>query len=334
MRLKDKIDIGYRIIVSRLLSRKAPLAVAWSVTNECNLNCKYCGRRKIESKELETRQMLLLIDGLKDAGTKALSFTGGEPLLRDDIGQLVNYAHKKGIYVNINTNGTLFSEKISEFNSLDSVRFSLDGPRQVNDYLRGRGTFQKVVQAIDAAKSKGVFVSIVTVLSKHNLSSVDYLIGMADDLEIGVLFQPLTKTLLGTNIINPHIPDVQEYKKTIDKLIEHRKKSNVIINSVKGLIYLRSWPEGRKIFCRSRNISCRVETNGYLYHCGRRQDKDMSLNCLAMGVKKAFDDLPPVFCNDCWCALRLETNLIASLDFKVIFSVLKDGKWLGRLHEV
>ncbi len=327
MKLKDKIGIGCSIVKTKLLRSKIPLFVAWSITNRCNLNCKYCSRQNINSTELKTSEVLSIIEELKNLGTKIISFTGGEPLLRADIKDIINYTRRCGIFINVNTNGTLFSQKINALDGIRSVKFSLDGPPEVNNYIRGKDSFQKVIEAIKLAKSRKIAVSIVTVLSKYNLDSIDYLINLAESLGIGILFQPLTLTLLGADTVNRDIPDIQGYKGVMDKLIAYRRKAETVLNSMKGLIYLRDWPDSKDIFCYNKNISCRIETDGYLYHCGRKQDKAMALNCLTVGVSKAFDNLNDVSCNDCWCALRLENNFIASLDLRVILSQLKNKRW-------
>lgn len=321
MEIKYKIDIAYKIIKAKLLKDRCPLVVGWSITNRCNLSCIYCGKRNNNDiRELKTIEIFSIIDELKSLGTKMISFTGGEPLLRSDIKEIIDYTHKSGIKVNINTNGVLFQDKISELDNLDSVKFSLDGPQGINDYMRGQGTFQKVAESIKIATKKGILTSIVTVLTKYNLDSIDYLINLAEKLDINILFQPSTKTLLGTGIANPHIPQAQEYKKTIDRLIEYKKKNKPVFNTIKGLLHLRNWPDGSNIFCHSINIACRIETDGYLYHCGRHQNRDYALNCLTDGVKKSFSHLTPISCNDCWCALSIEANYIASLDLAVILS--------------
>lgn len=325
MRLKDKIAIAGKVVRAKFLNEKIPLVVGWSLTNNCNLNCKYCKRWQMAGKELKTHEVFSVLNELRRLNTKIISFTGGEPLLRSDIGDIIDYAHKKRIYLNINTNGTLFLEKVNELNNINSVRFSLDGTEEVNDYIRGKETFRKVIQAVRMAIHKRLKVAIVTVLSKYNLDSIDYLINLAEKLNVGIIFQPITLTLLDSSIANPHIPDPQEYKNTITKLIEYKKRKNPILNTREGLYYLWHWPEGKNIYCFARNISCRIETDGRLYHCGRYRDEETALDCLTNGVKKSFNTLNDASCNDCWCALRLETNFIANLSSESIFTILKKG---------
>jgi len=313
MRLREKINIGYKIIRARLLNAGFPLLVGWSLTNRCNLSCVYCGRGNLEVRELKAQDIFSIIDKLKVLGTKMISFTGGEPLLRDDIGDIISYTRDSGIYANMNTNGILFVEKIGELKNLHSVKFSLDGPEEVNDFIRGKGTFKKVLEGVKAAKASDIAVSIVTVLSKYNLGHIDYLVKFAEDLDAGILFQPLTLNLLSSSIINTHIPDELEYRVAIDRLIKHRNNSKSILSTKEELGYLRNWPKGKNITCYARKISCRIETDGYLYHCGRRQDRATAFSCLDDSVEKAFGSLACVSCNRCWCALRLKTNYIASL---------------------
>ncbi len=325
MKLQDKFYIGYRIIKARVLNDRLPLFVGWSLTNRCNLNCRYCNRPNNKVKELEISEIRLIIDQLKKLGTKFISFTGGEPLLRADIEEIIQYACKSGFYININSNGTLFEEKRDLVKHFNSVKLSLDGPPEIHNYIRGKESHEKVIEAIKIAKRNRVRADIVTVLSKYNIDSLPYLLELSEELDVKIAFQPATLTLLGSNILNSCIPDIKKYRDAIDALISYKKKNKPILNTMKGLEYLRQWPEGMDIFCYGRNVSCRIETDGYLYHCLRREDKVFAHNCLMVKVKEAFDNLSPLACKDCWCVLRLELNYISSLDFSTILAFLKDN---------
>lgn len=319
MKLEDKFYIGKKIVAARFFNIRLPLFVGWAVTNKCNLNCLYCGRNKTASDdEMSAPQGRLVIDQLNLLGTKVISFTGGEPLLREDIYELIDYATAKGIYVNMNTNGTLFIEREKELEKLNSVRFSLDGDKDVNDYIRGKGVYEKVIAAINSCRKQQIKSCIVSTISKYNISSIDFLIELAEQLHIGVIFQPVTLTLLKSLVTNPHIPDTMDYKGAIDKLISYKKMGKPVFNSLKGLQHLRSWPEGKRVFCFGRRISCRIEYNGLLYHCGRRHNYSQALNCTEKGTKLAFESLPEISCSDCWCASRIETNFLAALEPSVV----------------
>ena len=90
------------------------MIMSWNTTNRCNLKCSHCYRDAGEKneKELTTKEAKLLIDQVVKAGFKIMIFSGGEPLMRDDIFELISYASKVGLRPVLGTNGTLISEKI------------------------------------------------------------------------------------------------------------------------------------------------------------------------------------------------------------------------------
>jgi len=95
-----------------VFKKRFPLAVGWNITYRCNLQCKYCGWWENRASELNTKDIIGLIKELAFLGTKFISFSGGEPLLREDLGDIIDFCKMKGIYVSINSNGTLVKEKI------------------------------------------------------------------------------------------------------------------------------------------------------------------------------------------------------------------------------
>ena len=77
--------------------------------------------------DFTTRELLKIIDELKEMGTRILTLHGGESLLQRDFGEIVNYAKLKGFYVSLNSNGTLVPKRISELKYLDNLCISMDG---------------------------------------------------------------------------------------------------------------------------------------------------------------------------------------------------------------
>ncbi len=84
-------------IVASRFGKKTPLEVMYRITTRCNLRCKYCGIWRQKPKEMNTEQIKTAIKEFADAGTINWAFTGGEPLLRRDLGELINFANDKGI---------------------------------------------------------------------------------------------------------------------------------------------------------------------------------------------------------------------------------------------
>jgi len=74
---------------AKLLKRKKPLIVGWAITDQCNRKCDYCSIWRRPNRDLSTSVILQIVDALAESGTLRISFTGGEPLLRQDMGEVM-----------------------------------------------------------------------------------------------------------------------------------------------------------------------------------------------------------------------------------------------------
>ena len=321
MKLHHKILIANSIVRAKLFNIKIPIVISWLITRKCNQMCKYCNNQKIStSEDLNTEQIFSIIERLAKIGTKVIVFTGGEPLLREDIGKIVDYCVEKDMVTGINSNGWLVQDKIAELVNLNTLNISLDGPEEVNDVIRGTGSFKAVMNAIDAAYSKGVKIKFSTVLTKFNLDfkCIDYLIKIAKEFNTTVTFQPATHLLLRGKGINSTAPSQKQYKKVINHLISQKNK--YIGNSLSGLKYLNNWPNPKKIKCAGALI-CRIDNQGNLMICGRMQNPWKGKNCLNLDFNETFLKTTPVYCDSCWCASRVEMNYLFSFKPDVLFNM-------------
>ncbi len=155
-------------IMSRIFRHTFPVAMTFAVTYKCQCTCKHCsaGRHlKDDLRELSTKEAKALIDQSQNLGVSLIAFTGGEPLLRDDIYDLISYVDKKKALPILFTNGLLLTEEnINKLINagLYSLFVSIDSPiREEHDKLRGFiGLFDSAIQGIRRMRSKGGFVGI------------------------------------------------------------------------------------------------------------------------------------------------------------------------------
>ncbi|MBN1385152.1 MAG: radical SAM protein [Elusimicrobia bacterium] len=315
---------GKCIINAKIFKNKLPLIVGWSITERCNKKCLYCSIGKNPSEELTTEQIFSVIDELARLGTVAVSFTGGEPLLREDIGKIIDYASGKGLQTKINSNGSLVKDKINDIKNLNRLNLSFEGPPEIHNSLRGRGSYEQVIEAAEAAVKNGIKLSFYTVLTKVNIDSIDFILKKAKEFNTNVYFQPATENILGGTAPNPVTPSKEKYKKAIEMLIFRKKKGENIANSISGLKHLYHWPGPKKIKCACGFISCRIQSNGDVIYCSREDVKLKPLNCIRDGFKKAFENLDVVSCSQCWCGPRVDLNLLFSFNLKVILNQIKN----------
>ncbi|MGD2094886.1 MAG: radical SAM protein, partial [Phycisphaerales bacterium] len=158
----------------------------WETTIKCNLTCAHCRRLETDetaAKDLSTQQAKNLIEQLAELGGKqplmpVLVFSGGEPLCRDDLFELINHAKSAQIISALATNGTLIDKAVAEqiHNSgIARVAVSLDGATaEVHDKLRQlEGSFEKAMQGIEYLRQKQVPFQINITLTKHNAGQLN-----------------------------------------------------------------------------------------------------------------------------------------------------------------
>jgi mycofactocin radical SAM maturase len=162
----------------------APVNVTWEVSYACNLSCKHClsdsGPKR--QGELSTAECFKVIDQLAAAKVFQFNIGGGEPFLRPDFLDLMDYAHQKGMVTCISTNGTLIDDDTARRLAKEMVyiQVSLDGATAAsNDAIRGKGSFEKVISALECLRKQHIEVSVNTVLTRKSYPELDDLVVLA-----------------------------------------------------------------------------------------------------------------------------------------------------------
>src|SRR5215469_15063431 len=146
----------------RVLGRRSPFQMTLSLTNRCNFKCEYCDIPLQRRDEMSTEQWKRAVDELRRAGMGRASLIGGEPLLREDAGEIISHLVERGVHAAMNTNGWLVVDRIEEVSRLDLVCVTLDGPRDVHDAQRRHGSYDRAIAAIEALRQHGVAVVTMT----------------------------------------------------------------------------------------------------------------------------------------------------------------------------
>lgn len=165
--------------------------VFWNITNRCNLHCAHCygqsGPACGTEGELTTTEALALIDDLAAMGVPLILFSGGEPLLREDLWELAQHAASKGIRTALSTNGTLITadvaRKIRE-SRIGYAGISLDGAcAATHDRFRNSpGAFDRSTAAFARCREAGVRCGVRVTLTKENYGELGPIIDLSRDL--------------------------------------------------------------------------------------------------------------------------------------------------------
>ncbi len=161
--------------------------VQWDITSACNLNCLHCREKIIKNikDDLTMNECKNLIDQIVDFNTHTLSIAGGEPLLSPNIEGILQYASGKFKRLVVSSNGTMINKQkaLMLAKYVTNIQISIDGHNaETHDYIRGKGVFDKAIQAIRNLQTAGIKVGIRLTLCQLNKNFILKYIDLAKNL--------------------------------------------------------------------------------------------------------------------------------------------------------
>ena len=239
---------------------KAPRIIAWEITRSCNLSCAHC-RAAAEfghyAGELSLDEMKAVIDDIVTISNPIIILTGGEPLMRPDIWEIVDYAQEKGAMPVIGTNATLITEDIAAKmaeHKIPRISVSIDFPTaEEHDKFRGQpGCFHASIEGIKMAKRHGVGVQINMTVTTLNHTKVEAVHDLAESLGIDAfhIFM-LVPTGRGADLLDKELPP-EEYERVLTWAYQRQKTSPLHFKPTDSPHYYRiirqlAKAEGKKV---------------------------------------------------------------------------------------
>jgi len=186
------------------MAAEGPEWLIWIITPACNLRCPYCYATRYQAeKPLPTSEALRIIGEAAELGVGHINFTGGEPLLRRDIFEIIGAVCDRGIETSLFTNMTLMTEdtaaRLARLET--SLLTSLDGPRDVYEKVKGPGSWAKFLKGLEAARRQELSFHVNIPVSRLNYSRIGEAIRTAVELgasSISVIPSMPTGRALGT----------------------------------------------------------------------------------------------------------------------------------------
>jgi radical SAM protein with 4Fe4S-binding SPASM domain len=251
------------------------------ITRECNLNCIHCyiSAGKPLKDELKTYEWFNVIDQLKSLGIEIIYLLGGEPLLRNDLFDIIFYSTSLNIYTAMSTNGTLINQEIArklKKSGINEVQVSIDGPNEnINSVIRGVGSFQKAINGVKNLLNEGIKTTLSFVITEFNKNYISDMIDLAKNLGVKTInFSPVQEfgRAKTNNVRLSRNSAVTVYNK-IKKL--NTNEINITINGfrfylddLKG-IYESLIKKGINNYysCPAGNSRLIIDSNGDVYGC-------------------------------------------------------------------
>ncbi|MBV9204586.1 MAG: mycofactocin radical SAM maturase [Actinobacteria bacterium] len=267
----------------------APICLTWELTYACNLACAHClsssGRR--DPRELTTPQCEAVIDELQQMQVFYVNIGGGEPTIRGDFWHLLEYAVDHQVGVKFSTNGVRLTPGRARFlASTDyvDVQVSLDGATaEVNDHVRGAGSFETAVAALDNLAEAGFRdAKLSVVVTRHNVSQLDELKALADRFGAVLRLTRLRPSGRGAQVWDELHPRPEQQRALYDWLMA--RGEGVLTGD--SFFHLAAF--GEKLpglnLCGAGRVVCLIDPVGDVYACPFAiHDSFLAGNVLAEG---------------------------------------------------
>ena len=225
-----------------------PRLIFWEVTKGCNLRCIHCRATATElmsPRDLPTSKALNIISQIADFGNPILVLSGGEPLYRQDIFQLAEYATSRGLRAALATNGTLVTKDIAEKiknSGIKRVSISLDGSdATTHDTFRGiPGAFDAAVYGMRNLQELGVSVQINTTIARHNAHQLPDVLTLARRLGADALHTFLLVPVgCGVDIAAEQMVAPDEYERMLNWFYDQSLTGDIELKATCAPHYFR-----------------------------------------------------------------------------------------------
>jgi mycofactocin biosynthetic radical S-adenosylmethionine protein MftC len=252
----------------------APICLTWELTYACNLACVHClsssGRR--DPRELSTRQCMDIIDELERMQVFYVNIGGGEPTVRPDFWELVDYATAHHVGVKFSTNGVRITPGVAvELAASDyvDVQISLDGATaEVNDAVRGPGSFAMAVRALENLREAGFGdAKISVVVTRHNVGQLDAFKALADRFGATLRITRLRPSGRGADVWDELHPTPVQQVQLYEWLVEHGER----VLTGDSFFHLSGLGEPGALaglnLCGAGRVVCLIDPVGDVYAC-------------------------------------------------------------------
>ncbi|RRO18031.1 mycofactocin radical SAM maturase [Saccharopolyspora rhizosphaerae] len=251
----------------------APICLTWEWTYACNLACEHClsssGRR--DPDELSTAEMKAVIDELQRMQVFYVNVGGGEPTVRPDFWELLDYAIDHQVGVKFSTNGLrIDAERARRLAATDyvDVQISLDGAtREVNDAVRGPGSFDMAMRALENLSAAGMRdFKISVVMTSQNVDQLDDFKSIADGFGAQLRITRLRPSGRGADVWDELHPSDAQQRQIYDWLVTHGDQV-LTGDSFFHLNALGSTPLPGLNLCGAGRVVCLIDPVGDVYAC-------------------------------------------------------------------
>jgi mycofactocin radical SAM maturase len=250
----------------------APICLTWELTYACNLSCVHClsssGRR--DPRELTTAECKAVIDELERMQVFYVNIGGGEPTVRPDFWELVDYATEHHVGVKFSTNGIKITPDVARRlagSDYVDVQISLDGATEdVNDAVRGPGSYRTALRAMENLAAAGfVGFKVSVVVTRQNAGQLDAFKAIADRFGAQLRLTRLRPSGRGADVWDELHPTATQQRQLYDWLLTHGEQ----VLTGDSFFHLAAFGDALPglNLCGAGRVVCLIDPVGDVYAC-------------------------------------------------------------------
>ncbi len=262
--------------------------IQWHLTERCNLRCRHCyqGRRRVQEMTLD--ELKREIDGATEMFqaweeehgiqvSPSIHFTGGEPFLYEDLWEVIEYSRRGGYSVALMTNGSLIKREdgLKAFSlGISDVQVSLEGPPDLHDSIRGRGSFAAATKGVEELSAAGDRVSANVTLTRLNVDAIEETVEIAKGVGFyGIGFSRMVPCGRGKALLNSLLTP-QELKSAYQRIKSLDRPSFEVVSGdpLAGMLSETKSPSGCNLTlsgCSAGFSGVTITSDGSVMPCRR-----------------------------------------------------------------
>ena len=336
---------------------RKPLTSQILVTKFCNYDCDQCFVYPIDQKEKfrqhkePTFEMLeYLIDESCDIGAQVIVPFGGEPLIRKDIGKIIEAIKVRNRYCVLYTNGYYVPERIEDIKLTDQLVVSIDGDEATHDAIRGEGTYQKALRAVETGLEHGLVVRIHTCLVESTANSLSHMAGLAKKYDVmlnygycdatGFRERHKDEIELNRGMVIKFLRELKEVKESGEVKIASPLRSIeeciriMEVWPVEGTLMTRAQHEEFRSLriprCGLQSANIYIDSDGSAYPCLPLWGKHgkPGPNVYELGLKRAWDTYNNLNCYQCASVFTIEKGFFYTFNVPMLMEYVSGFEFL------
>lgn len=336
MNLSTALKFGYHAVRMKAnRSYRVPLDVTVQLLRKCLFKCLYCPGDDASEEMLSRQVIFRLFREIRAMGGLRIHLTGGEPMLRDDLREIISEAKGLGFFVSMRTSGLRAAEQVSALKLLDEIQLSYDGPPEVRGAIGGDVAARVGDEALAVLRERGLPFRLVAVLTRLSIPHITWVVDRARDYHARVEFVPMQALAEEWDASGgiPEcagrlLPSEDENHQAVGRIIRLKLRGIPIASSLPYLEALLDWDEYPRTMSQSRRPSyrcmawqsrCEIRADGEMRLCNWTAARGRGISVVAGGFRRAWERLErPDDCRSCIAPRHLEANLLLDLNRRAI----------------